>query len=244
MQKPNEARTPRRRSRAPRIILLSLFALGVALLFRQGLVPSTLSPFPALDLAQPNPWFVDWRLAELKNNRELCPRVLKAPHVEAQLIPDYRGNDGCGWINAVRLASAGGVRAGFDKVTCEVSAALALWLAHDVQALAQEMLGQRVVSIQSFGSYSCRNIIGNPLWKNMKSEHAFANAVDIGAFNLADGRRIGVAQHWKGDGAEARFLKAVHGRACRYFRVALSPEYNQAHHDHLHLDRGPLWRCK
>jgi hypothetical protein len=24
----------------------------------------------------------------------------------------------------------------------------------------------------------------------------------------------------------------------------LGPEYNAAHHDHFHLDRGPLMRCK
>jgi hypothetical protein len=26
--------------------------------------------------------------------------------------------------------------------------------------------------------------------------------------------------------------------------VVLGPEYNAAHHDHFHLDRGPLMRCK
>jgi hypothetical protein len=89
-----------------------------------------------------------------------------------------------------------------------------------------------------------RNIIGNALWKQWRSQHATANAVDIGAFTLADGRRIAVARHWQGDGPEARFLKAAHGRACRYFRVVLGPEYNAAHRDHFHLDRGPFSRCK
>ena len=144
----------------------------------------------------------------------------------------------------MRLSTVGTVKASYDKVTCEAAVALALWFEHDVQPVAQEMFGQRVASIQSFGSYSCRNIIGNSQWKNWRSEHATANAVDVGAFNLADGRRISVAQHWKGDGVEARFLRAVHGRACRYFRVAIGPDYNEAHHDHFHLDRGTLARCK
>ena len=142
------------------------------------------------------------------------------------------------------MSTAGGVRASFDKITCEAAAALALWLEHDVQQLAQEMFGQRVVAVQSFGTYSCRNIIGNPLWKGCRSEHATANAVDIGGFMLADGRRISVRAHWRGDGAEARFLRAAHGRACRYFRVVLGPDYNAAHRDHFHLDRGLLQRCK
>ena len=51
------------------------------------------------------------------------------------------------------MSAAGGVRAGFDKITCEAAAALALWLEHDLQQVAQEILGQRVTAVQSFGTY-------------------------------------------------------------------------------------------
>ena len=33
-------------------------------------------------------------------------------------------------------------------------------------------------------------------------------------------------------------------RACRYFRVAIGPEFNEAHWNHLHFDRGIFARCK
>jgi hypothetical protein len=33
-------------------------------------------------------------------------------------------------------------------------------------------------------------------------------------------------------------------RACKYFRVAIGPEFNAAHWNHLHLDRGVFERCK
>jgi hypothetical protein len=244
MQRPHPAPVHRRRSRLPRLILIVLLALGVGLLLRQGLVPAALNPLPAVDLGQPNPWLIDWRLAALKSNPDLCRRVLISPHIEAQPIADSPLRDGCGWVNSVRMSAAGGVRAGFDKLTCEAAAALALWLEHDLQQVAQEILGQRITAVQSFGTYSCRNIIGNALWKSWRSQHATANAVDIGGFTLADGRRISVRGHWRGEGAEARFLRAAHGRACRYFHVVLGPEYNAAHHDHFHFDRGPLWRCK
>ena len=115
-----------------------------------------------------------------------------APHIDAQPIADSPIRNGCGWINAVRMSTAGGVRAGFDKLTCEAAAALALWLEHDLQRVAQEHFGQRVTAVQSFGTYSCRDIIGNALWKGWRSQHATANAVDIGGFTLADGRRISV----------------------------------------------------
>ena len=152
--------------------------------------------------------------------------------------------DGCGWINAVRLMSAGGVRASFDKVSCEMAVALALWIEHEVQPLAADLFGQRVASVQSYGSYACRNIGGNPFWSHVRSQHATANAVDISGFTLADGRAISVRSHWKSDGAEGRFLRQAHAGACRYFRAALGPDYNAAHRDHFHLDRGPFSRCR
>jgi hypothetical protein len=244
MQRPAAAVNPRRRSRVPRVILLVVVFGGLAALFRLGLVPWVLNPFPAVDLGRPNVWFVDWRLAAIKYNADLCRRVLVAPYIEAQPISDSPIRNGCGWVNGVRMSSAGGVRAGFDKVTCEAAVALALWLQYDLQQVAQEYLGQRVVAVQSFGTYSCRDIIGNPLWKGWRSQHATANAIDIGGFTLADGRRISVKGSWHGSGPEARFLRAAHGSACNYFHVVLGPDFNAAHHDHFHLDRGPLMRCK
>jgi hypothetical protein len=233
----------RRRGSWLRVVLFVTVAFGTAFLFRQGLVIPALNPL-VIDLARPGQWLVDWRLAGIKHHPDVCARTLRAPQIEATPIPDSEIKDGCGWTNAVRLVSAGGIRSGFDKVTCETAVALALWLAHDVQTLAQDILGEPVTSIQSFGSYSCRNIVGNRLWSSVRSQHASANAVDIAGFWLKSGRSISVLRHWHGDSKEASFLRAVHSRACAYFRVALSPDYNAAHHNHFHFDRGPFSRCK
>jgi hypothetical protein len=243
-QSPPPSETRQRHFRLAWLIGLALVLAGMALLFRQGLVPAALNPLPALDLGQADAWFVDWRLSALKGDPSLCRRVLRQPYIVAEPIPDNPPKQGCGWINSVRMTSAGGVHAAFDKATCEAAAALTLWLTHDVQPIAQELLGQRVVALQTFGSYACRNIVGNPLWKEIRSEHASANALDISGFTLAGGRQISVLNAWKGTGVEARFLRAVHERACRYFHVVLGPDYNAAHYNHFHLDRGPFWRCK
>jgi hypothetical protein len=226
------------------VVLIVLAAAGMALAFRGGLVPPLINPLPVIDLAEGRPWLADWRLASIKHHASVCARTLKAPHIEAQQITDGPMHDGCGWDNAVRLVSAGGVRAPYDKLTCEMAVALALWLEHEVQPLATELLGQRVTSVRSLGSYACRNIRGNPLWGHRRSEHAAANAVDIAGFTLADGRAVTVRSHWRSEGAEARFLRLAHARACPYFRAALSPDYNAAHRDHFHLDRGPFSRCR
>lgn len=223
---------------------LLLLAVAVVVIFRQGLIPARYSPLPLVNLAVPNDWLIDWRLAELKRDRAFCDRVLRSPYIEAQAIPDQPPKDGCGWNNSVRISALSGANLTTGNLSCESAAALALWVAHDVQPLAQEMFGQRVASIRQMGTYSCRNVVGNPLLKNFRSAHATANAIDIAGFTLADGRQISVEQNWPGAGQEASFLKSVHQRACRYFRVAIGPDYNAAHKDHFHLDRGIGFTCR
>jgi len=220
------------------LILAAVAVLGVTRTLGWGL-----GWLPELDLAQGDAWFLDWRLAALRDRPDRCRRVLQAPHIVASPIEDQPPRNGCGWVNAVRVVSAGGAHAGFDKITCESAAALALWMEYGVQPVAQELFGQRVASIESLGSYACRNIVGAPFWIARRSEHASANALDVAGFRLGDGRRISVAQHWRSGDERGRFLKAVHARACRYFRVVLGPDYNAAHHVHFHLDRGFFWAC-
>lgn len=240
----DEDRRPWARRRWPRVLLFLLVVAGTALAFRQGLITPRFNPLPDLDLAQPNQWFIDWRLAAIKYDRDVCARTLQSPHIKARPIPDNPIKDGCGWSNSVRMISGGGVRASFDKLTCESAVALALWLEHDVQPAAERILGQRVVAIRSFGGYACRNIVGSPLWKRFRSQHATANAADVAGFMLANGRQISVERQWHGDSAEAKFLHAVHDGACRYFRAVIGPDFNAAHYNHFHLDRGPYPVCR
>jgi hypothetical protein len=233
--------------RAPRIriaLLFLLVAVGLFLVMRQGVLPPALSPLPALDLSVPNAWFVDWRIAELKRDRALCSRVLQPPIISAAPVRDNPIVDGCGWENAVRISNAGGAKLSIGTVSCEVAAGVAMWMAHEVQPRALEIFGVRVASVQHMGTYACRNILGRKLWSDVRSEHATANALDVSAFTLDDGRQISVARHWSGAGPETRFLRAIHARACRYFRVAIGPEFNARHRDHFHYDRGFLSRCK
>ena len=78
------------------------------------------------------------------------------------------------------------------------------------------------------------------------SEHATANAIDIAGFVIEDGTRISVLRDWDA-GERGRFLDDVRDGACDLFATVLSPDYNAAHRDHLHLDqasRGAFgWRA-
>ena len=85
------------------------------------------------------------------------------------------------------------------------------------------------------GTYSCRTVAGTA----RLSGHATANAIDIAAFLLADGRRVSVLNNWSGGTpAEREFLRVVHASACKRFGTVLSPDYNAAHRNHFHLEIG------
>lgn len=233
----------RRRVFAPFLLFVMLAGSAIFALWL-GMVPQRWSPFSPLSLELKEPWFLDVRLAALRRDPALCQSILKAPHIEAAPIADRPFNDRCGWSNAVRVSSIGGAGIGVEPLTCEMAAALTFWVEHELQPLAMATFGKRITGIEDMGTYDCRNIIGNPFWKNVRSEHAKANALDIAGFTLEGGQKISVLKHWKGDGPEATFLKAAHRKACRYFRVALGPEFNAAHRNHFHLDRGFLWTCR
>ena len=203
-------------------------------------------PWTPLDLGRPVGAFTGRKLAALTNEGGRCRALLRQAGVRYRPLPRVDAG-ACGYDDAVAL-TAGGARAirlapAEPPLACPVAAALALWEWDVVQPAARTLLHAPVVRIDHYGSYSCRRIAGTRGW----SEHARADAIDIAGFVLADGRRITVARDWRGTGADARFLHAARDGACRLFATTLSPDYNAAHADHLHLDQAPRgalgWRA-
>jgi hypothetical protein len=227
-----------------KLLLALVFLIAVGAASWLGLVPQRLSPFSPLSLERGRPFFVDPKLSALRFDPALCHSVLKEPHIDATAIPDRDTGNNCGWTNAVKFTQTGGAKIGVEPLTCEMAAALTLWVEHEVQPLAKAMFGQTVVRLGDMGTYDCRNIVGNPLWKGLRSQHASANAIDISGFTFSDGRNISVLRDWKGKGRESAFLHEAHRRACRYFRVALGPDFNASHANHFHFDRGLMWTCR
>jgi hypothetical protein len=90
------------------------------------------------------------------------------------------------------------------EVTCPLARALGQWIAGQLQPAASGAFESPIVKIETMSSYACRNRYGDTTTK--LSEHAAANAVDIGAVVTADGRRIEVLAHW---GAQVRRSKVV-----------------------------------
>jgi hypothetical protein len=205
-------------------------------------------PWAELDLAHPVGGFTGRKLAALGGEAEKCRALLRRAGVRFVALPP-RGAGQCGYRDAVRFSAGGALDLAYRPsslgTSCPVAAGLALWEWHVVQPASLRHFGVKVAGVEHFGSYSCRRIYGRS--EGAWSEHSSANAVDIAGFRLADGRRVSVAGDWKSGGAKARFLREVRDGACRLFATTLSPDYNEAHRDHFHLDqaeRGAMgWRA-
>lgn len=203
-------------------------------------------PWSPLDLAQPPGMFTAGKLAALGSDAPGCRALLDRAGVRYTALPTRRDGPQCGYADGIRFASGGARRIAMRPavgMACPVAAALAMWEWNVVQPAAQRHFGSPVVAIDHLGSYNCRRIYGSATW----SEHATADAIDVAGFRLADGSHVTVLRDWKGPRARAAFLREVRDGACTVFTTTLSPDYNAAHADHLHLDqanRGAMgWRA-
>jgi len=139
---------------------------------------------------------------------------------------------------SVRVADGGPFSVSLDRslvLSCSMIPALTQWLAQDVQPAALANFGSPIVEMTTFGSYSCRRR-DNHSYGRM-SEHAFANAVDVKGFKLADGRETRVLTGWRGSPQEQSFWRDVAYGGCRKFTTVLGPGTSDGmHQNHLHLD--------
>ena len=78
-------------------------------------------------------------------------------------------------------------------LTCDMAAAAGRWLTANVQPAARQLLGAPVRAIAQVSSHRCH---GNYARPGRLGEHALANALDVAAFELANGRIVAVRQHW------------------------------------------------
>ncbi|MEL6182525.1 MAG: extensin family protein, partial [Myxococcota bacterium] len=112
-------------------------------------------------------------------------------------------------------------------------------LAQAIARMASLAAASEIVTIAHVGTYNCRPIRGSP----RLSQHAYGRAIDVQAFIDARGRTFSIPRHWRRD---PRGRLQRRGRWLRdlaqqlhddyVFNIVLTPDYNDAHADHLHLD--------
>ncbi|MBD8066253.1 extensin family protein [Devosia sp. PTR5] len=168
-----------------------------------------------------------------------CPAVLSGI-VEAEMLPPVA--DGvCGTQSplSVTAVNVNGHRVAFASpvtTTCAMAGALADWVG-EIDTYAQAALESRVESLASGPGLVCRNRVSSE--DDKISEHAFADALDVMSFTLANGETISVEAGWpRRTTPEGKFLRQSHGAACGRFTTVLGPEANADHANHFHLDLG------
>jgi hypothetical protein len=112
---------------------------------------------------------------------------------------------------------------------CPMAEQIAGWLRDDIApALAESGPPLRV--LDNFDSYECRG--RNRVRAAALSEHGRADALDVRAFRLADGRDITLTDI----GVAKDLREKIRSSACARFSTVLGPGSDGYHEEHVHLD--------
>ncbi|MEM9500933.1 MAG: extensin family protein [Pseudomonadota bacterium] len=195
------------------------------------------NPIAPLDLRDPIGVATATKLMVLRNDVPECRATLERSDVAFSTLPAI-GDGPCARPDRTQLGNYP-LAPNTPAVTCPVAAALEIWRTKSVEPAARTHFGSDLARIEHLGTFSCRRMYGGS--DGPWSEHATANAIDIAAFVLTDGRRISVLDGWNGGDNEVRFLRDVRDGACGAFATVLSPDYNAAHADHFHFDQDTRW---
>jgi hypothetical protein len=174
----------------------------------------------------------------LQSDDAPCTTLLAEGIADVELnasVSGATGDDLCGdetpvRMTAIRLPDGGKIELKPAAVArCQMALTFANWVRHDVTRSLRP-LGAELEEIEIAASYHCRprnNVRGAKL-----SQHGLANAIDVSAFHLDDGRRIAVVD----PKAPAYLFAELRLSACKRFTTVLGPGADAAHADHLHLD--------
>ena len=237
-------------------------ALGLCAVFAllNAFAPHQDLPWKPLDLSHPigsatQAKVADFELARTAAPEEVvavtdaCIQVLREAGVQVERAEDRDDGGFCVVRGAVRI-TGGDVTPLNSRdliMQCPLAVRYVIWDRQVLRPAARESFGARPTRVDTYGSYACRRIYNSTDQNHRPSEHARANALDVAAVRLEDGRTVSVANDWTGEGpagAEGRpFLDRLRDGACRVFSTVLSPDYNEAHRDHLHLDGAPRGLC-
>ena len=208
-----------------RIVVRVLVGITCIFLIGGAVVVSLVGAEEAFELAAgPYNWF---RPMMEFGSKESCISRLDGVLAEYEYLEDQQPRENGPIKNAVtyygtqtaKIYREGLATRGSVTLSCKTATNLSKWL-NEID----------VREVRHFGAYNYRTVAGSAVL----SEHSFATAIDIMA--LDDAR---VLEHWNDDGEKGDKLKEAASKACRYFSNVLTPDYNDDHLDHFHLDNGP-----
>ena len=237
-------------------------ALGVCAAFAllNAFAPPQDLPWKPLDLNHPVGQATEAKVAdfqvsfgaspeEVRGATDACLQTLRDAGVEVRPAEDRDDGGFCQVRGAVTITGGAvtPLKPGGLTMQCPLAVRYVIWDRQVLRPATEEIYGSRPMAVNNFGIYACRRIYGSTEVSDRPSEHARANALDVASVTLADGRTVSVETDWDGQGSNgsegSRLLKRLREGACRVFSTVLSPDYNEAHRDHLHLDGAPRGLC-
>jgi hypothetical protein len=164
-----------------------------------------------------------------------CQIRLSGDGAVFKALGELGGPPGCGGPDVVHLERI--ILADRTEVTieppatlrCEMAEAFLSFVREDLAPAAAAM-GSALRAIENYDSYDCRG--RNRVAGAKLSEHGLANALDIRAVRLRDGRVMRPAD----SGAPSEFRLAMKAAACNRFATVLGPGSDGYHEDHIHID--------
>jgi hypothetical protein len=176
-----------------------------------------------------------------------CRLRLTSDIAIAPSLPPITGPGECGAPDVVRLEAV--VLADRSQVAlsptailrCTMAEAVAGWVREEAAPRLHEH-GASLKAIETLASFDCRgrnNILGAKL-----SEHGRANALDIHALKLADGKALALTDPH----VDKDLREGLRQSVCARFTTVLGPGSDGYHEDHVHVDlaerRGGYRLCE
>ena len=125
------------------------------------------------------------------------------------------------------------VRLGEQPVlACRFAETFGHWIGDLVAPVIAGSLQTELKAVRTGPGFACRNRNGAATGK--LSAHAEGLAIDIAAFELANGSTLRVEPEM--DAPPDPALAALRTAACGWFTTVLGPGSDEAHKDHLHVD--------
>ncbi len=177
--------------------------------------------------AEPEPVPDKWTDQEVIAALEECLALLAPLGANIDVSKPIRDGQ-CGSAAIVQLKRVGATSpveiSPPATLNCRMVVKLHEWVETKLQPAARETFNAPVRRLVNASGYTCRNRYGSRAATAKISEHAFANALDISAIVLADGRSVDVLSNWGKTERDLRAIAEAKAEAERQAKAAAAAE--------------------